>query len=56
MDAGELAQKARYYLEHEDARKKIANAAKTRCLTEHTYQKRFSSIFREVEARMKKGE
>ncbi|MFA5108772.1 MAG: glycosyltransferase [Candidatus Micrarchaeia archaeon] len=50
---GEMAEKAKYYLECEDERKKIANAAKERCLTEHTYAKRFEKIFAAVEESVK---
>lgn len=42
-------QKIRYYLEHEDERKKIADAGTLACRTFHTYEKRVEELQRLVE-------
>lgn len=44
----ELAEKTKYYLQHEDERNKIAEAAYTRTLAEHTWHHRFEEIFRKA--------
>jgi len=44
----ELAEKAAYYLRHETERSRIAEQGCRRTLAEHTYQKRFKEIFREI--------
>jgi len=41
----DLAEKCKYYLEHEAERKAIAEAGYQRTLKEHTYEKRFKEIF-----------
>ena len=41
----ELAEKARFYLDHEQERQAIAQAGHQRVLREHTYQHRFSKLF-----------
>lgn len=41
----ELKEKINYYLEHDEERKQIAQAALERTLKEHTWQNRFESIF-----------
>lgn len=42
----DLGEKCKYYLEHEEERKKIAQAGYERTVKEHTYEKRFKEIFR----------
>ncbi|MFH1306944.1 MAG: glycosyltransferase [Candidatus Micrarchaeota archaeon] len=54
-DLEDLAKKAEYYIENEGERKRIADAGKKRCLKEHTYQKRFKEIFREIEEKVGKS-
>lgn len=46
-DMADLAQKAKYYLAHDDERKAIAKAGYERTLREHTYEKRFNEIFKQ---------
>jgi len=41
----ELIEKIIYYLNHEEERKRIAQAGYERTLREHTWEKRFSEIF-----------
>jgi spore maturation protein CgeB len=38
--AGDLRDKAAYYLSHEDERRRIAEKARARVLREHTYEHR----------------
>jgi spore maturation protein CgeB len=45
---GELLDKCRYYLDHEDERRRIAAAGRTRALREHTWEHRFRAAFREM--------
>jgi len=45
-DREDLAKKCKYYLEHEDERKAIAKAGYERTIKEHTYEKRFTEIFK----------
>ncbi len=47
-DTNELAEKIHYYLNHEDERQAIARAGYERTIREHTYQKRFEKIFKEI--------
>ncbi len=42
----DLIKKVQYYLAHDDARAKIADAAYARTIREHTYEKRFEDIFK----------
>jgi len=44
----ELIEKIRYYLSHNDERKKIARAGYERTLKEHIYKKRFQDIFSKI--------
>ena len=44
-DAIDFAQKAAYYLAHEEERRSIARAGMERTLREHTYEQRFKAIF-----------
>lgn len=46
--AGELVEKARYYLAHDDEREAIRRAGRERCLRDHTFAKRFQDAFREL--------
>ena len=44
----DMIEKIKYYLAHEDKRKKIANAGHKRTLKDHTYEERFREIFKIV--------
>ena len=44
-NANDLVDKVRYYLSHEQERKRIADAGRLRTLAEHTYEQRFNEIF-----------
>jgi spore maturation protein CgeB len=44
----DLAEKIKYYLEHNKERQKIAQAGYQRIIKEHTYKKRFNKIFQEI--------
>lgn len=44
----DLADKCKYYLEHEEERKTIAKAGLERTLRDHTYEQRFKEIFKAV--------
>ncbi|MBI5713037.1 MAG: glycosyltransferase family 1 protein, partial [Chloroflexi bacterium] len=44
----ELVERARYYLDHEGERARIAQAGYERTRREHTYAHRFSEIFKKV--------
>jgi len=44
----ELVQKIRYYLEHEEEREAIAKAGYERTLRDHTWEKRFKSVFKKI--------
>lgn len=44
-DADELVELCRYYLTHEDERRRIAEAGRRRCLNDHTWARRFESVF-----------
>ena len=45
-DVDDMIDKARFYLEHDAARKAVAEAGYRRTHAEHTYRERFASIFR----------
>lgn len=47
-DVDDLIKKIKYYLKSEKERERIAEAAYKRTLAEHTYEKRFENIFREI--------
>jgi len=44
----DLVEKIKYYLEHEKDREKIAVAGYERTIKDHTYEKRFNQIFKEI--------
>lgn len=44
----DLVEKCKYYLEHEDKRNQIALAGYNRTIKEHTYEKRFTEIFKKM--------
>ena len=44
----DLAEKARYYLAHEDERDRIRQAGMQRARSEHTWHKRFEMVFRHI--------
>ncbi len=48
-DFDELAEKCKYYLEHEQERRAIAKAGYDRTIREHTYERRFREIFKAME-------
>ncbi|TVM00934.1 MAG: hypothetical protein CV087_11655 [Candidatus Brocadia sp. WS118] len=47
----ELAEKAKYYLNHEDERNEIANNGYRRTIAEHTWQHRFEKIFNYIHSK-----
>lgn len=47
-DEGELLDKLKYYLKHEDEAENIRIAGRQRALRDHTYQRRFEQLFREI--------
>lgn len=49
VGVGELREKAQYYLEHEEERRKIARAGFERTLRDHTYIDRIRKVFEIVE-------
>jgi spore maturation protein CgeB len=44
----ELLEKIRFYLKRRDLRNQIRQAGRRRCLNDHTWEKRFERVFREV--------
>ncbi|MGI4789434.1 MAG: CgeB family protein [Janthinobacterium lividum] len=48
QDMNDLAHKIKYYLAHDDEREQIRQAGRTRCLRDHTWQKRFTTAFSEM--------
>lgn len=44
----ELIDKANFYLKHDDAREKIRQAGMQRARNEHTWQKRFEMVFKQI--------
>ena len=48
QDKNDLADKTRYYLKHSSEREKIRQAGYRRAMSEHTWQKRFRKIFKEI--------
>lgn len=49
QDKNDLAEKIRYYLKHSSEREKIRQAGYRRAMSEHTWQKRFKKIFKEID-------
>lgn len=47
-DEKEIPEMVKYYLEHDEERKKIARAGYERTIKEHTYEKRFLEIFKKI--------
>ncbi len=47
-DLDDFVQKINYYLKNEEERKSIARAGYERTIREHTYEKRFLAIFRQI--------
>ncbi len=47
-DKADLAEKIKYYLAHNTEREKIRQAGYQRAVNEHTWQKRFQHVFREI--------
>jgi len=47
-DPADLADKARYYLDHDSERERIRQAGYKRAVQDHTWQKRFQHVFREM--------
>ena len=48
QDAPELVDKSRYYLAHDEARQRIRLAGMQRARTEHTWHKRFQTVFQKI--------
>jgi spore maturation protein CgeB len=48
-DADELVEKARYYLEHDDARERIRLAGMQRARAEHSWHRRFQDVFNQMD-------
>jgi spore maturation protein CgeB len=46
--AEDLADKIKYYLAHDNEREAIRKAGRERCLRDHTWHKRFKSVFKEI--------
>jgi spore maturation protein CgeB len=44
----ELRDKIRFYLGNDEARERIRHAGRSRCLRDHTWQRRFESVFQQV--------
>jgi len=44
----DMVEKIKYYLEHHSERERIRRAGCKRCRNEHTWQKRFETVFREM--------
>ena len=47
-DDNDLVEKIRFYLKHDHERKAIAKAGRERCLRDHTWKKRFVTVFRQI--------
>ena len=47
-DEGELLDKVRYYLKHENEGENIRVAGRQRALRDHTYQRRFEQLFKDI--------
>ena len=47
-DRDDMVEKIRYYLAHDDEREAIREAGYRRCLRDHTWHKRFETVFREM--------
>ncbi len=45
---GELVEKVKYYLEHDEERQVIAEAGWARVLRDHTYAERFRTLFKQM--------
>jgi spore maturation protein CgeB len=52
----ECIDKVRFYLAHDDARRRIAAAGQARCLREHTYEQRARAMLDVFEASMRERE
>jgi len=47
-DKQDLLEKIKFYLKHDSLREKIQAAGRARCLKDHTWQKRFKSVFEQI--------
>ena len=47
-DEGELLDKVKYYLKHNDEGERIRVAGRRRALSDHTYQRRFNQLFEKI--------
>jgi spore maturation protein CgeB len=44
----ELLDKIRFYLAHDAERERIGQAARARCLRDHTWERRFADVFKTI--------
>lgn len=47
-DRNDMAEKIKYYLAHDDERERIRLAGHRRCLSDHTWHKRFTTVFAQL--------
>lgn len=47
-DSDDLVEKVKFYLAHDDLRESIAMAAHARTLSDHTFERRFATVFRRM--------
>lgn len=47
-DKDDLVKKIKYYLAHDNKREAIAQAGRERCLKDHTWHKRFTTLFEQI--------
>jgi spore maturation protein CgeB len=44
----EMLEKIRFYLAHDSERERMAEAGRARCLRDHTWERRFASVFQQI--------
>jgi spore maturation protein CgeB len=47
-DMHDMVDKIQFYLQHDSERKAIAKAGRERCLRDHTWQRRFTTVFQQI--------